>query len=110
MKYIKLYENFDFEETWIDEPIDKYNSEIDLSKIKLGKGGPKFNVLDKVIVIGKIPKLYNQIGYIIDYQDMGIYDIHLIYFINDVEGYSGYNNIPDGHGWWLNSEFLKKVE
>ncbi len=113
MKHIKLYENFDFEEVWEEEP------PLDLTKIILGKDGPDFNVLDKVIS-KTIGKSFNKIGYVIDYYPNKVTisgeviissRTYLIYFIDDISNTSGrYLNIPEGHGMWISSNKLKKIE
>ncbi len=101
MKYIKLYENIDFEETWIDDP----NLEIDISNVKLGKDGQKFKVLDKVI--SKEISTHNKIGYIIDHNNV----YYLVYFIDNIGNTSGeYLNVPEGHGMWIIYDNLKKIE
>ncbi len=105
-KSYDIYESFDFEETWIDDESEK-NIEIDLTNVKLGKSGPEFNVLDKVIIKNKYRSFNNQIGYVIDYD--GDFSAYLIYFINNIGLSYTYNNIPRGHVWWVHYTELKKI-
>ncbi len=109
MKYLKLYEELEeLEEVWEEEP----DSEIDLTGVNLGKRGPKFNLLDKVVVTSNLfydhmdNPLENKVGYIIDYD--GTY---LIYFIDKISGHDGnkgIHNIPNDQGWWLAGDYIKK--
>ncbi len=106
----------EFEEIWLDEP----EIEIYLTGVKLGKGGPEFNLLDKVIVNNFHNDFYkninNKIGYIIDYFD---YDnTYLIYFIEKVserdtparcKKYKGKAAVQNEYTLWLLSKFLKKI-
>ncbi len=109
MKYMKLYEELeDFEEVLEEEP-EKQELEINLTGVQLGRGGPDFNVLDKVKVFSIInKKLNHSIGYIIDHYIFGKYHYYLIYFINNIGGHD-MNNIPDGHGLWVPAKNLRKV-
>ncbi len=98
----------EFEEIWIDEP----ELEIDLSKVKFGKSGPNFNVLDKVIVNNFYKNVNNKIGYIIDYFD---YDnTYLIYFIEkflkleETPVRCKKYNIPNGYTLWILPKYLEK--
>ncbi len=101
MKYIKLYESFDFEEVWEEEP--EKIIEVDLTGVQLGENGPKFKVLDKVVWVSR-----NKVGYIIDYDILS--NCYLIYFIDKVGGVAGkYLNIPDGYSYFIPSNFIKKV-
>ncbi len=113
MKYIKIYENFeDFEEIWEEEK----DLEVDLTGVNLGNRGPKFDLLDKVIVVNnniikdyKHNLLKNKVGYVIDHE--GAY--YLIYFVNKISGHDGNrskHNIPNHQGWWLFSGFIKKID
>ncbi len=105
MRYIRLYENFkDFEEVWEEEP----DLEIDLTGVQLGRRGPDFNILDKVICINQTDgnyKVIDSYGYIIDYNTVN----YLVYFINNVNGHGGRANIPKGHAWWVPAINLRKV-
>ncbi len=105
MKYLKLYENFEdgFEEVWEEEP----SYYVNLDRVKLGKNGPKFNVLDIVITRDyPLTTKNNKIGYIIDYDDVS--NCYLIYFIDNIGGY-GRNNIPHGHAWCVTSKYIEKI-
>lgn len=72
------------------------------------RSGMEFNLEDEVICTAEYDGNYDiidQTGEIVDYNKHSEY---LIYFFNDIEG-NDYNNIPDGHGWWVKSSKLKKV-
>ncbi len=110
MKYIKLYESFDdFEEVWEEGELENPELEIDLTGVELGKGGPHFNVLDRVLCLypyGGNINVAGKVGYIIDYNGIN----YLVYFINDIHGHHRKDacNIPDGHGWFVNPLYLQK--
>ena len=112
MKKLKKFENFN--------EIDPYGEENwntgDINELKLGNDGPEFKAGDRVIceITSNIANIYNSIGTIIDYE--GRSKFYLICFDNNIypESHSDFlldrYNIPYGHGFYLKSYHVSKIE
>jgi len=111
MIFLKLYEQFDFEDLSDEEIFGKESNKGPYDDTLIfGKNGPEFKAGDRVVCFYHSDYNYNiinKIGTVVEYYTDGYYHIC---FDDDVNGHMfSVNNIPKGHGWNLKFSILKKI-